>query len=208
MAKRKVYSANELKTKASNFFSNNEGVSTVHATSDGYFFKSENRAILHASNNGLTVYTYGKTQSEPEVTEDQPDFLEGNAATVISGVPSLTLADATSYKSAEESGKNRKTVIKALADYIEKCPTDISIAAVVTPKVGEEHTLALTFTPDPASNDKTDTSVYFESSDEEKATVDEDGVVSCLATGSVTITATAKSGYETGTVTFTVQTAD
>lgn len=208
MAKRKVYSANELKAAAGDFFGNNEGVTNVYATSDGYFFKSENRAILHASQKGLSVYTYTRTQDAPDVEEDQPDFLAGNVATVINGISSLTRVDAGSYRTAEESGKNRKTVIKALSDYIDKCPTAISIAAIETPKVGEEHTLALTFTPDPTSNDKVDTTVYFESSDEEKATVDENGVVTCIDTGEVVITATAQSGYESGTRTITIGSAD
>lgn len=204
MAKRKTYAVGDLKAKASSFFNNNEGVTEVYATSDGYMFAHKNRANLHAQMNGLSVYTYTKTVSEPDTATETPEFLDGNVATIVNGIKSLTLTDATSFKSAEESGKNRKTVVKALADYIAKCPTAINIAAVTGAVVDGDKELVLTFTPDPGSNDQVDTSVYFESSDAEKATVDEDGVVSFLATGEVTITATAYSGYKTGTVTFTI----
>lgn len=204
MARKKTYSSNELKATAGTFFDNNEGILKVYATSDGYFFKSENRATLHASRNGLSVFEYTKTGGEPDVDESTPEFLDENAATVIAGVKSLTLADAISYESAEASGKNRKTVLKALNDYIDKSPTDVSIAAVEGAVVDQEATLDITLTPDPAENDKVDDTLYFDSDDPEKVTVSSEGVVSFLAAGEVTVTATAQSGYVSGDVTFTI----
>ncbi|MCO5230150.1 MAG: Ig-like domain-containing protein [Chitinophagales bacterium] len=203
--KRQHYTANALKTKVGTHFDTYEHDTMCYATSDGYLFRSENRAYLHAQASGLSVYAYSKGDSTPDVeSETSVDYLSANAAIVIAGIKSLQRSVANGYIASEQSGKNRKSVIKALEDYVGKSPSAIAIAAVVAPKVGETVNLALTITP---ATDQVDTSVYFVSSDEQKATVDDEGVVTMLAEGAVTIKAIAYSGFVEGTVTFTIEAA-
>lgn len=202
--KYKHYTSNQLQSKATEYFGANEGETVCFITSNGFVFKSENRAYVHAQERNLSVYKYTKTESTPTVVEDTPSFLDGNAATVIAGVKSLKRAEAVSYAAAELDSKNRKSVLKALNDYVEASPTAIAIAPVAEPKAEQSRELVLTFTPDPDGNEKVKTEVYFESSDEEKATVDENGVVTLIDIGEVTIKAIAKYGFVEGSTTFTI----
>ncbi len=118
---------------------------------------------------------------------------------VISGAP---LSEGTSDFTVEVTSSDNQTAIRILSISVQAVP----VASVeVTPPsatatIGQ--TQQLTATPrDAAGNDLTGRTVVWESSDESVATVDTDGLVTALAVGSTTITATVSGETDMATIT-------
>lgn len=97
----KQYSLKELKSKASEHFAKLK-VNTLFATSDGQFFLEENRAMLHATPNKLSMFPLVNELSE---TQPTPPKTQVKATDQID-----THGDNTPEKSTGQSEPNKEGV--------------------------------------------------------------------------------------------------
>ena len=123
-----------------------------------------------------------KSSNEKVATVDQ----SGKVTAVGAGEATITVTTA--------DGGHKATCTVTVNEKAEDVKvTDITINGSANMKVNEEQTLSASVTPDNATNKK----VVWSSSDITTATVNEDGKVTALKEGPVTITATAADGSET-----------
>lgn len=123
-----------------------------------------------------------KSSNEKVATVDQ----RGNVKAVANGEATITVTTKDGGKTAE-----CKVTVSDAAEEVKV--TDITISGSANMTVNEEQTLSASVTPDNATNKK----VVWSSSDITTATVNENGKVTALKEGPVTITATAADGSET-----------
>lgn len=122
-----------------------------------------------------------KSSNEKVATVDQ----SGNVTAVAKGTINITVTT--------KDGGHKATCTVTVNEKAEDVKvTDITINGSANMKVNEEQTLTATVKPDNATNKK----VVWSSSDITTATVDENGKVTALKEGPVTITATAADGSE------------
>jgi hypothetical protein len=143
--------------------------------------------VLPADADDITV-TWSSSDTEV-ASVDSDGIVTGKKA----GTAIIT-ATANGSKVAGEVKATLEITVSASVSVIYA--TDISIDGPTELKVGETAELTAEVLPE----DATDLTVTWSSSDEEIATVDEDGVVTAKSAGTVTITATANGSEEAGSV--------
>lgn len=157
---------------------------------------------------GSNSIVYGSTAVANELT------IDGNGLVTI-------LSNSTSFRYNAQSGNDRfryyKTTttgdtyhVPALYRYQEIVPPEevhvesVSIDATLDLSVGETKMLVPTIAPENATNK----SVTWSSNNQSVATVDQNGLVSALATGTATITVTTQDGGKSATCNVTVSDID
>ncbi len=160
--------------------------------------KSVTKITLSGSDEGFEGDKITLTATlEPEGAKGTVEWSSSDTekATVSNGVVTLIKEGKVTITAAVGDVKGEKEIT------INKKPVDVTSVTVTgdtTVKVGNTIQLTANVAPD----DATDKTVTWESSDPEKATVDQTGLVTGVAEGEVTIT--AKAGEQSGTLTVTV----
>ncbi|UGU15210.1 hypothetical protein LS482_16175 [Sinomicrobium kalidii] len=115
----KAYSKTQLEKKAEKHFKTFHEDSKAYATSDGYFFRSENRAGLHAkTKKTLVVYIFERKTEASQIDT-------GEAYKTVKDIEELVAQteDAATLEElliAEQEGSNRKTAIAAIQARIDE----------------------------------------------------------------------------------------
>lgn len=195
----KIYTEGELTPKATQFFLDYPGEDACYATEDGNVFISENRALLQARAKNLKIYEFLRGEYVAKNSQEI-DILDGNVASVVNAIPFLSRTDAEALLIAEGEGKNRKTVIKALEEFLASIPESITLSASSgSVPIGGTKQVELSW--DPPTLPKPE--VYWKSNGPGLATVDENGLVTGVGNGSFGIVATTKKGRVTAFINLT-----